>query len=84
MSHQNVEGAIYCGECNPNGPDFDSAYLWHIPTKVTLVIREHIIKDKRNIMERTLEMSHIKLTVQTKDRQFNTTLCRVSTTPSAI
>jgi hypothetical protein len=23
MSHQNVEGAIYCGECNPNGPDFD-------------------------------------------------------------
>ena len=23
MSHQNVEGAIYCGECNPNRPDFD-------------------------------------------------------------
>ena len=23
MSHQNVEGAIYCGECNPNGPDCD-------------------------------------------------------------
>jgi hypothetical protein len=23
MSHQNVEGAIYCGECNPNGHDFD-------------------------------------------------------------
>jgi hypothetical protein len=23
MSHQNVEEAIYCGECNPNGPDFD-------------------------------------------------------------
>ena len=23
MSHQNVEGAIYCGDCNPNGPVFD-------------------------------------------------------------
>jgi hypothetical protein len=22
MSHQNVEGTIYCSECNPNGPDF--------------------------------------------------------------
>ena len=21
--HQNVEGAIYCSECHPNGPDFD-------------------------------------------------------------
>jgi hypothetical protein len=29
-------------------------------------------------MERTLEMSHIRLTGQTKARQFNTTLCRVS------
>ena len=23
FTHQNVEGAIYCSECNPNGPDFD-------------------------------------------------------------
>jgi hypothetical protein len=23
MSHQNVEGAIYCGECNPDGTNFD-------------------------------------------------------------
>ena len=23
MSHQKVEGAIYCRECNPNGPDFN-------------------------------------------------------------
>ena len=23
FTHQNVEGAIYCSECHPNGPDFD-------------------------------------------------------------
>jgi hypothetical protein len=22
FTHQNIEGAIYCSECNPNGPDF--------------------------------------------------------------
>ena len=23
FTHQNVEGATYCSECHPNGPDFD-------------------------------------------------------------
>ena len=77
LSHQNVEGAMYCGECNPNGPDFDLTYLWHIPTKVTLVFGEHIIKDKTqyNGKDARNVTYCIRLTVQTKDRQFNTTLC---------
>jgi hypothetical protein len=23
FTHQNIEGAIYCSECHPNGPDFE-------------------------------------------------------------
>jgi hypothetical protein len=50
---------------------------------VTLVFGEHILKDKTqyNGKDARNVTDCIRLTVQTKDRQFNTTLCRVSTEP---
>jgi hypothetical protein len=51
FTHQNVEGAIYCSECHPNGPDFDQAYLpsRHIPSKVTLVVLGIYLKGQNAI-----------------------------------
>jgi hypothetical protein len=49
FTHQNIEGAIYCSECHPNGPDFEwlgvSPFTAH-SNKSYIIFWEYILKDK--------------------------------------